>query len=42
MTLIGFLFPKLQTTETLLDKCLKSAISEDRFKSKMADVSKRF
>ena len=29
MTLIDFVFPKLQTPKTWSDKCLKSPVSED-------------
>ena len=40
MTLIAFVFWKLSTPETWLDKCLKSPISEDPSTSNMADVPK--
>ena len=33
MTLIDFVFPKLRTVKTWLDKCLKSNVSEDPLKS---------
>ena len=40
MALIGFVFPKLQTPKTWLDKCLKSPVSEEPTRSKMVNVSK--
>ena len=40
MTLIAFVFWKLSTPETWLDKCLKSPISEHTSTSNMADVPK--
>ena len=40
MTLIAFVFRKLKTRKTLLDKCLKSSFSEDPWTRNMADVAK--
>ena len=40
MTLIAFVFWKLLTPKTWLDKCLKSPVSEDPSTSNMADVPK--
>ena len=40
MTLIADVFPKLPITKTLLDKCLKSPISEDPSKSSMVNGPK--
>ena len=40
MTLIAFVFRKLRTPKTWLDKCLKSSFSEDPSTSNMADVAK--
>ena len=40
MALIDFVFPKLRTPETLLDKWLKSPVSEDAWTSKMVNVPK--
>ena len=37
MTLIDFVFPKLRTPKTWLDKCLKKPISEDPSESKMVN-----
>ena len=38
MTLTGFVFPKLRTLKTWLDKCLKSPVLEDLFASNMVNV----
>ena len=38
MTLIDFVFPKLPTTKTPSDKCLKSRVSENPSTSKMVNV----
>ena len=38
MTLIAFVFPKLRTLKTWLDKCLKSPVLEDLFASNMVNV----
>ena len=40
MILIGFLFPKLRTPKTWLDKCLKSPVLEDNSTSNMVNVLK--
>ena len=40
MILIAFLFPKLRTLKTWLDKCLKSPVSEDPSPSNMKNVPK--
>ena len=40
MTLIAFVFPKWRTPKILLDKCLKSPVSEDPSTCNMADVPK--
>ena len=40
MTLIAFVFWKLLTPKTWLDKCLKSPVSEDPSKSYMVNVHK--
>ena len=40
MTVIDFLFPKLRTPKTWLDKRLKSPVSDDRSRSNMVNVSK--
>ena len=40
MTLVAFVFRKLQTPKTKLDKCPKSLTSEDPSTSNMADVPK--
>ena len=40
MSLIAFVFPKLRTTKTWLDKCLKSLVSEDPSKRNMVNVPK--
>ena len=40
MTLTAFLFPKLCTLKTWLDKCLKSPVSEDTSTSNMVNVPK--
>ena len=40
MTLTAFLFPKLQTLKTWLDKCLKSPVPEDPLTSNMVNVLK--
>ena len=40
MTLIDFVFPKLQTPKTWSDKCLKSPVSEDPSTSNMVNVPK--
>ena len=40
MTLIAFVFSKLQTPKLWLDKWLKSSVSEDPWTSTMADVQK--
>ena len=37
MTLIDFVFPKLRTPKKLLDKCLKSPISENPSTSNMVN-----
>ena len=39
MTLTAFVFPKLRTLKTWLDKCLKSPVSEDPLTSNMVNVS---
>ena len=38
MTLIDFVFPKLRTLKTWLDKCLKGPVSEDHSTSNMVNV----
>ena len=38
MTLTGFVFPKLWTLKTWLDKCLKNLVLEDLLTSKMVNV----
>ena len=40
MTLRAFVFPKLRTPKTWLDKRLKSPVSDDRSRSNMVNVSK--
>ena len=40
MTLIAFVFPKLQTPGTWLDKCLKGLILEDPSRSNMVNTPK--
>ena len=40
MTLIAFVFWKLSTPKSWLDKCLKSPVSEGPSTSNMADVPK--
>ena len=40
MTLTAFVFPKLRTVKTCLDKCLKSPISENPSTSNMINASK--
>ena len=40
MTLIAFVFRKLPSPKMLLDKCLKSPISDDRSRSNMENVPK--
>ena len=40
MTLIAFLFPKVRTSKTWLDKCLKIPLSEDPSRSNMVNVPK--
>ena len=40
MTLIAFVFPKLRTPKRLLDKCLKSTVSEDPSRSNTVSVPK--
>ena len=42
MTLIAFVFRKLPTTKSKLDKCLKSLVSEVPSTSNMADVPKHY
>ena len=42
MTLIDFVFPKLRTLKTWLDKCLKSPVSEDPSTSNMVNVRKHY
>ena len=42
MTLIVFVFRKLRTPKTWLDKCLKSLVSEDASTTNMAHVPKHF
>ena len=41
MTLIALVFPKLRTPKTLLDKCLKSPVSEDPSTNNMVNVPKQ-
>ena len=38
MTLTAFVFPKLRTLKTWLDKCLKSPVGEDPSKNNMVNV----
>ena len=38
MTLTAFVFPKLRTLKTWLDKCLKNLVLEDLLTSKMVNV----
>ena len=38
MTLTGFVFPKLRTLKTWLDKCLKNLVLEDLLTSKTVNV----
>ena len=38
MTLTAFLFPKLRTLKTWLDKCVKSPVLEELFASNMVNV----
>ena len=38
MTLTAFVFPKLRTLKTFLDKCLKIPVLEDLLKSNMVKV----
>ena len=40
MTVTAFLFRKIQTLKMWLDKCLKSPISEDTWRSNMVNVPK--
>ena len=40
MTLTAFVFPKLQTPKTWLDKRLESPVSEDPSTSNMVNVAK--
>ena len=40
MTLTAFVFPKLRTLKTWLDKCLKTPVSENPLKSNMLSVPK--
>ena len=40
MTLLAFVFPKLRTPKTWLDKCLKSPVWEDSSTSKIINVPK--
>ena len=40
MTLTAFLFPKLRTSKTWLDKCLKSPVSENSSTRNMVNMSK--
>ena len=42
MTLIAFVFPKLQTPKTWLNKYLKRSISEDPSTSNMVNVANNF
>ena len=39
MTLIDFVFPKLRTLKTWLDKCLKGPVSEDHSTSNMCPTT---
>ena len=41
MTLIDFLYPKLRTVKTFLDKYLESPVSEDPLKSNMVNTPKQ-
>ena len=40
MTLTAFVFPKLRTLKTWLDKCIKSTFSEDPSTSNMVNMPK--
>ena len=40
MTLIDFVFTKLETAKTKSDKCLESPVSEDAWTSNMVNVPK--
>ena len=40
MTHIAFVFPKLMTSKTWLDKCLKSSVLEDPSTSNMVNLPK--
>ena len=40
MTLTAFVFPKLRTLKTWLDKCLKNLVSEDASISNTVNVPK--
>ena len=40
MTFIAFVFPKLRTLKTWLDKCLKNAVPDDPLTSNMVNVPK--
>ena len=40
MTLAAFVFPKLRTLKTWLDKCLKSPVSENLSRSNMVNTAK--
>ena len=40
MSITAFVFPKLGTLKTFLDKCLKSPVSEDPSTSNMVNVPK--
>ena len=40
MTLTAFVFPKLRTLKTWLDKCLKSPVLEDPSRRNMVNVPK--
>ena len=40
MTLVAFVFPKLQTPKTWLDKCLNIPVSENTLTSDMVNVPK--
>ena len=42
MTITAFVFSKLRTLKTWLDKCLKSPVSEDPSTSNMANVPKHY
>ena len=41
MNLMAFVFPKLRTLKTWLDKCLKSPVSDDPSTSNMVNVPKQ-